>query len=63
MVAEMRVPILSRNTLLLDHRVRSSRAKLFDDQLSTNIIGQESAVESMSTAYARHPGERSGCAG
>ena len=45
MVAELQTEqVLSKNTFLLNRRVKCLRAQQFDQQLSARIIGQESAV-------------------
>src|SRR6185295_9727088 len=52
MFAEIRKEqILSKPPFFLDPRVKCQRAQEFDDQLATRIIGQENAVNGMSSLY------------
>ena len=52
MVAELRTKQMStKGPFFLNPHVKCSRAQQFDEQLSARIIGQESAVESMSSLY------------
>ena len=52
MVANIRThELLSTNKVFLDPRVKCPRAQEFDEQLSARVIGQHSAVRSMSNLY------------
>ena len=51
MVAELQIEQVLAKPFFLDPRVKCSRAQEFDEQLSARIIGQDCAVESMSSLY------------
>src|ERR1700751_5103171 len=51
MIAEMRTEQGTKNHFFLDARVKSPRVQEFDEKLARRIIGQENALDGMSSLY------------